>query len=104
MAYDKVMTQDEKDDTIVEFLAAQEHDGYCHELNIERYTAMLPSLPDGPWKDRISNLLAQEQARKEEVDSIIVATESQMPTGQRLTDAKSRLSAKKAAQSSQMAK
>lgn len=90
----KVLTEEERDDIVVEFLLAQERDAYTHSVNIARFDTMLESLPDGAWKTRIQNLRDEAGQRLEEVSSIITATEDQLPPVVRLNAAKSRLSEK----------
>ncbi len=50
MAY-TVLTQDEQDDILIQFMQAQERDHFAHTINEARYTQMLKTLPDGAFKD-----------------------------------------------------
>ncbi|KKM64549.1 hypothetical protein LCGC14_1500320 [marine sediment metagenome] len=93
----QVLTQDEQDDIKVSFLLSQERDKYCHELNLERYAAMLEALEDGEWKTRVTKLHDETAGRLAEVDSIIAATLPQMPASERIEAAKLRLKAAAAA-------
>jgi len=81
---DTLMTQDEKDEIVVEFMLSQERDSYCHTLNLERYDQMLNGLPEGEWKKRVEHLRAETAKRLNEVDTIIAATEKQMPPKARI--------------------
>lgn len=95
MAYNYVLlTEEEKDDITVSFLKSQERDMYCHEVNIERYNTMLPTLPEGDFKKRIQHLLNDENKRKTEIESIIVATVPKLPSKERVAAAKIRLEQK----------
>jgi len=79
ITYKAFKDQREKDRITVEYLEAQERDHHIHLLNKARYEAMLTNLPDGPWKTRVFNLLAEVNSRIEEVESIISATQTQIP-------------------------
>jgi hypothetical protein len=92
-----LLTEDERDDVVVEFHAAQERDLFCHRLNHERYAAMLATLKEGDFRDRIVTLAAETDARIKEVEAIIAATLDQLPSGERRQAAADRLAAKKAA-------
>jgi len=93
----QLLTQDEQDDIKVAFMLSQERDKYCHELNKERYEAMLQTLEDGEWKKRVEKLHAETVSRLAEVDSIIAATLPQMPSQERIDASMVRLEAAKAA-------
>ena len=98
MSY-KVLTQDEMDDYIVSSLAIQEQDRYCHEINIQRFTAILKALPPIPTlkssgKDPYGELrkkytlsLNETKARLYEVNIIMAAVEAQLPVDTRLSAA-----------------
>lgn len=90
----RVIGEDECDDIIVAFMLAQEQDHYTHTLNLNRYDQMLLSLPEGKWKKRVQSLREQTVARLAEVESIIAATETQMPPQDRLDASKLRLKKK----------
>jgi len=91
MAEYLILTEDEQDDIKVSFLRSQERDKYCHEINKERYAAMLQTLEDGTWKTRVEKLHTDTVSRLVEVDSIIAATLPQMPTQERIDAAIVRL-------------
>ena len=91
---DEVLSEDEKDDIIVAFMLSQERDKYCHELNKARYEAMLKTLEDGDWKNRVAKLREETLKRLEEVNSIIEATKPQLPPPRRISAARQRLLAK----------
>lgn len=90
----KILTQDERDDTTVAFLHAQERDHYCHAINKARFEAMLPTLANGQFKDRIVKLLADTNDRLAEVEMIIAHTTSTLPPQQRIDAAQARIAAK----------
>lgn len=79
ITYKAYRVQREQQRLIVEFLEAQERDHYAHSINKERYESMLLTLPDGQWKTRVTQLLAEVDSRIEEVESIIAATQAQAP-------------------------
>jgi hypothetical protein len=93
MAY-LVLSQDEQDDIIVQFLGAQERDQFCHALNQTRYEAMGPALPDGDFKTRVQNLLETTIKAKAEVESIIAETTKQLPDQARIDAAIARVKGK----------
>lgn len=80
----KVLDQEEQDRILAEFLWAQERDLYCHCINLERYDAMLRTLPEGEWRNRIAQLREETAKRRAEVESIIAATLPQLPPEPRL--------------------
>lgn len=90
----KLLTQDEQDEITASFLIAQERDLFCHQLNKERFTEMLKSLPEGDWKKRIKTLSDDTDKRIIEVDSLIKATK--LPSTERLNAALQRVKAKEA--------
>ena len=94
MAEYTVLSEDEKDDVIVTFMLSQEKDKYCHELNKARYEAMLKTLEDGDWKNRVTRLYEETLKRLEEVNSIIEATKPQLPSPEKISFAKKRLLAR----------
>ncbi|MBA7653876.1 hypothetical protein ES703_61739 [subsurface metagenome] len=94
MADYQVLSQDEQDDIVVSFMLSQERDKFCHELNLGRYDSMLPSLPDGEWKARVTDLRSETANRLAEINSIIEASKKGMPPAARLEAAKLRLQAK----------
>lgn len=92
----KVLSQEDQDEILVEFLEAQERDLFCHQINLERYQEMLETLEPGPWRDRILQLKQETESRLEEVESIIEATLRQLPPPERLEAAKQRVKEKRA--------
>lgn len=96
VSYD-ILTDDEKDEIVVDFLRAQERDHFCHSLNLERYDGMLASLPEGAFKTRIQQLRAETLDRIGEVEAIIKKTRPQLPPAARVTAARQRIEAKEAA-------
>lgn len=94
MAEFEVLSQDEQDETIVAFFLAQERDLHALTVSIERYQNMLKTLPPGPWRERIEQLLNESLERKFQVESIIEATRPQLPPPERIEAAKLRLANK----------
>jgi len=88
-----ILTQDEKDDTIVAFMLSQERDKHCHEINLERYTSMIKTLKVGGLKTKYTKPQSETASRLEEVNIIISATLSQMPKQARIDAAVARLTA-----------
>lgn len=80
----ELITQLEKDKTIVQYMQAQQRDLHIHNVNLERYNTMLETLPEGKYKDRIVKLKAETEERIEEVSAIVAATEPQMPSQERI--------------------
>lgn len=87
----KVLSEEERDRILVEFLEAQERDLFCHYVNLERYDEMLRTLPPGEWRNHIAKLREETAKRLEEVESIIAATLPQLPPEERLERAKAAL-------------
>lgn len=92
-----VLSQDEQDDMLVQTLLAQERDHCAHQLNLERFEAMLGGLPSGPWRERIQQLRDETVVRLREVESIMEALEPQVPAGTRRTAALTRIRAREQA-------
>ena len=90
----EVLSQEDQDDIIVAFMLAQERDEFCHSINLERFDKILQDLPEGPWRDRITQLRDETKQRLIEVRSIIEATKGQLPPTPRLQAAISRIRAK----------
>lgn len=93
----QLLTQDEQDEIIAEYIKAQERELFCHELNLQRFEQMLPALPEGEWKQRIKQLHTETIARISEVESIMKATVKQAPPTERLQAAMERVKAKEQA-------
>ena len=87
----QILSQEEQDDILVSFSLAQERDKFCHELNLARYTKMLVSSKEGKWRDTVLKLRQETTERLAEVNSIIEATQSQLPSPERIAAAKLRL-------------
>lgn len=87
----QVLSQDEQDDIIVGFMLSQEKDKYCHAINLARYETILANLEPGQWRDRIEKLRDETSQRLSEVNSIIEATQVQLPPKERIEAAKTRL-------------
>ena len=65
--------------TLVEFLAAQERDLYCHQFNLQRYDAMLADASiNGAFRSKIEQLRAETVERIAEVSAIIRHTIPQL--------------------------
>ena len=92
----KLLTDDEKNDTMAAFLHSQERDHHSHTINLARFTAMLVDLPEGPFRERIKHLKAETEMRLQEVEAIITNSEFQMPSTDDLTAAMGRLKARDA--------
>ena len=93
----QLLTEEERDAIIVEFMKAQERDKFCHEINLQRYEAMLRTLPDGEWKNSIQKLRDETVERLGEVNSIIEATKPQVPPVERISKALQKLEARQVA-------
>lgn len=98
MEYD-LLTQDEMDEMVVSFHRAQQRDHFLHTLNLARYDDMLTTMPaeailsakqlaqtppdtltpEQKWAARVQGLRAETAERLMEVESIMMATEKQLP-------------------------
>jgi hypothetical protein len=92
----KIITQDEQDEHLVNFLRAQETDHYLHQINIDRYEQIIAdeTITDQNFKSRIAALIVTERAALAQVAKIIEHTADQVPTKERIDAAVSRLTAK----------
>lgn len=89
-----VLTQEEQDEIVIQFLQAQERDHFCHALNRDRYAALLQTLSPGPFADRIKQLHDETVSRLDEVEAIIDKTKPQLPPSTRVVAAVTRLRVK----------
>jgi hypothetical protein len=87
----QLLTQEEQDEIIATFLKAQERDLFTHRLNLQRFEAMLPSLPAGEFKQRIQQLRNETIDRIGEVEAIIEKTLPQAPPVERMQAAIARV-------------
>jgi ferritin-like metal-binding protein YciE len=87
----QLLTQEEQDEIIAAFLKAQERDLFTHRLNLQRFEAMLPSLPAGEFKQRIQQLRNETIDRIAEVEAIIEKTLPQAPPIERMKAAIARV-------------
>lgn len=91
----KVLSQDEQDDIVVEFLLAQERDLFCHQLNAERFTNMdIEAIKDQKLKSHMGQMVSDTDSRIEQVQGIVDATQRQLPPKNRLDAAIARVRAK----------
>lgn len=86
----KSLTDEHKDEIIADFHLAQERDHHCHSLNVARYERMVRTLPEGKFKERITELLKSEQEALSQVTAIIESTSEQLPEETRLQAAHAR--------------
>ena len=82
-----MLTQDEMDDAIVRTLKAREVDHFMHAANVERYTNMLATLPEGKFKDYIAKLVISEDEARINHEHMIEHTRAQLPKDQTRVDA-----------------
>jgi hypothetical protein len=75
-----VLNEDEKNEILINTLLAQERDHFCYERNVERYTNLIPTLPEGEYKDKISALLITEQKALENTEATLAHTQAQLPS------------------------
>jgi ferritin-like metal-binding protein YciE len=94
----QLLTQNEQDEIIATFLKAQERDLFTHRLNLQRFEAMLPSLPAGEFKQRIQQLRNETIGRIAEVEAIIEKTLPQAPPVERMRAAIARVEQSEAGQ------
>ena len=80
----RLLTQEEQDEIIAMYLKSQERDLFTHRLNLQRFEAMLPSLPAGEFKQRIQQLRNETIDRIAEVEAIIEKTLPQAPPVERM--------------------
>jgi hypothetical protein len=93
----KLLKQEEQDEMLAETLLAQERDLYMHEINKERFLGIINSLPaENSFRQKLEREIPVIDSRIEEVSSIIDALEPQLPDNQRLTDAMTRIEARRA--------
>ena len=95
MNYD-LISQEEQDNMLVQTLRSQQMDHYVHSLNAARYRSIIASAADGPWKGRITEMLAETESRIGEVESIVAALLPQMPPEGRKVAAVARIKAAEA--------
>ena len=81
----KTVAAAEINEMIIQTYRANEMDLAMHEVNKERYEAMLATLPDGKFKTRIQTLLSETEERIVEVSNILASTESQLPAAEEVT-------------------
>jgi len=81
------MTKEQEYDALLETHMSNERDHAIHVLNRDRFTMMLATLPEGPFRQRIVKLLEETASRILEVESILDATIPQLPKTQAERDA-----------------
>jgi hypothetical protein len=89
-----LLSQDEQDEIHAAFLASQERDLFCHQINAERYAEMLKTLPAGTFRTRIEGLKQDTLSRIDEVTRIIDASAALLPSVEKLIAAKERVDTK----------
>ncbi len=89
-----ILSQNRADDTIVEYYYVQEYDYRVLQNNKERYEFMLQTLPEGNFRNRTTELLAETNVRLSEVGPIITATKAQLPSQERIDAALIRIEAR----------
>lgn len=90
-----LMSNDDEDDMLVATMAANERDHRSHQLNAERYEAMLAAKTlDPEWTTYIQNLLFTERLAMNRVAAILDNTLPQLPPQARIDASAARLRAK----------
>lgn len=79
MAY-KTLPIEEQHDLIVRTYYGNESDLFTHLTNKERFEAILAKATDPEWRARVQNLLDDTNKRIMEVQSILEATDPQLPS------------------------
>ena len=79
MAY-KTLSIEEQNDLIVRTYYGNESDLFSHLANKARFEAILATATDPEWRARIQNLLDDTNKRIMEVQSILAATDPQLPS------------------------
>jgi ferritin-like metal-binding protein YciE len=79
MAY-KTLSIEEQHDLIVRTYYGNEADLFSHMTNKERFESILATATDPEWRARIQNLLDDTNKRIMEVQSILEATDPQLPS------------------------
>lgn len=95
----EVLSQDERDEIVVDFMRAQERDHFAHSINKERYAGLLEDLPEGEFKERVRGLAAETDSRLAEVEAIITRTRPQLPAKAARDAALSRMMARESPRS-----
>jgi len=99
----KLLTDDDKDEIMAQFLLAQERDIYCHEVNVVRFEKMIAKLKERDDFDEIKNkqfykLLERNTSdtkdRIVEIEAIIECSDKDMPSIERMKKAMERVKAK----------
>lgn len=86
------LTEEEKHDMMVQFLQAQERDHYWHNVNRDRYTAILADSSVNPtFRKRIQQLLNETEERIHEVTHLMDKTKAALPAEEHVEAAKMRL-------------
>lgn len=88
------LSQDEQDDYIAEAMRGRELEHFTRSVNVANYDAMLPTLQDGDWKQRIQQMRLEEIAALAHEDEVHAALSAQLPDPVRLAAAQSRVTAK----------
>lgn len=79
VTYD-LLTQDEMDEMVVEYMKAQQRDHFLHTINLQRAREAVAMLPaDAPFRAHMAKFAEDTESRIQEVESLIRATEAQMP-------------------------
>lgn len=93
-----VLTQDEQDEILVDYLRAQERDLFTHGINVERFEAILTTqIADADWEAKLIGLRDEGMSRIREVQGIIDATVPQLPSQARIDVALAAIKARETA-------
>ena len=90
MAY-QVLTQEDQDEIIVDYMKATERDLHCHLINVERYDVILAGATGAEHRSDIEGRRTEALSRIEEVQAISNATVAQLPTRARIDLALARI-------------
>lgn len=98
IVYD-LLTQDEMDEMLVEYMRAQQRDHFLHSINLQRAREVVAMLPaESPFRAHMEQFAADTESRIQEVESLIRATEAQMPPQERRVAALEKIQQREAAQ------
>ena len=89
------ITDQEKEDMLIQTLRAQEMDLYIHNLNKVRYQDIVASLPKGnEFRANLEKEILVIDSRLEEVNATVAALDKQMPTNINVAVVMARLKAR----------
>lgn len=92
-----ILTKEEQDEILVDYMRAQERDLFSHQINMQRFETILAMQIEEGWREKVKGLRDEAASCMSEVQGIIDATALQLPSQTRIDVALAAIKVREAA-------